>query len=157
MTRIAEAYPPAHARYLVKRDGVLFTATPCYGMHAPWWVVKTMEGEAEPVDIRPTDEWARQTEAEVSEKRLWEVLRAHGKLVAALIKIRQGREGAAQIAADALAVDIQAIRMPDSVAVENTRLREYARHKQTCDVVTQPHPHYNPCNCGLDALLSGAG
>ncbi len=35
----------------------LFTATPCYGMHEPWWVVKTMEGEAPPVPMKDEDEW----------------------------------------------------------------------------------------------------
>lgn len=54
---IRDAQPKPHRRYVVRRDGVLFTATPCYGMHAPWWVVKTMEGEADPVDMRDTDEW----------------------------------------------------------------------------------------------------
>lgn len=50
-------HPKPHARYLIRRDGVLFMATPCYGMHNPWWVVKTLEGEAPPVAILDTDEW----------------------------------------------------------------------------------------------------
>jgi hypothetical protein len=58
MTTFAEACPPAHERYVVLRNGCLFTATPCYGMHSPWWVVATMEGEAPPVPIERTDAWA---------------------------------------------------------------------------------------------------
>lgn len=50
-------HPAPHARYIVRREGVIYTATPCYGMHAPWWVIRTMQGEAEPVRIEPTDEW----------------------------------------------------------------------------------------------------
>lgn len=57
MTKIADAHPPRHAKYIVKRDGCLFTATPCYGMHNPWWVVTTMEGEAAPTYMDDTDEW----------------------------------------------------------------------------------------------------
>jgi hypothetical protein len=52
-----EIVPPPHRRYLVRRDGIVFTATPCYGLHAPWWVVKTMDGEAPPVAMRDGDEW----------------------------------------------------------------------------------------------------
>ena len=43
---VHRSYPSPHARYLVIRNGTVFTATPCYGLHDPWWVVKTMEGEA---------------------------------------------------------------------------------------------------------------
>lgn len=57
MKVVGEDLPPAHARYLVGRDGQFFTATPCYGMHSPWWVVLTMAGEAEPVPMREGDEW----------------------------------------------------------------------------------------------------
>ena len=50
-------YPPPHARYLVVRDGVTCTATPCYGMHQPWWVVRTFVEDARPVAMQPGDEW----------------------------------------------------------------------------------------------------
>lgn len=51
-------HPAPHARYLLRRNGVIFTVTPCYGMHAPWWVIKTLEGEAEPIHFADTDEWS---------------------------------------------------------------------------------------------------
>lgn len=54
---LPESYPPPHARYLLERDGVTFTATPCYGMHEPWWVVKTLTGEAEPERMQAGDKW----------------------------------------------------------------------------------------------------
>lgn len=57
MILVQEKYPPPHARYLVQRDRALFTATPCYGMHNPWWVVLTMDGEVAPVAIEKTDKW----------------------------------------------------------------------------------------------------
>jgi len=53
----SNGHPPPHAKYIVLRKGFIFTATPCYGMHEPWWVVKTMEGEADPVGMLPDDEW----------------------------------------------------------------------------------------------------
>ena len=49
--------PKPHQKYLVQRDGFVFTATPCYGMHAPWWVVMTMDGEAPPVPMKDSDKW----------------------------------------------------------------------------------------------------
>jgi hypothetical protein len=55
--KIAEAHPEPHRRYVVVRDGRVFTAKPCYGMHEPWWVVQTMEGEAPPVAMRADDCW----------------------------------------------------------------------------------------------------
>lgn len=59
---VAESHPPPHARYVVLRDGLWFTAMPCYGMHEPWWVVRTMAVsypgvEAELVAMRDTDRW----------------------------------------------------------------------------------------------------
>ena len=56
-SRVCDRHPPRHQPSVVCRDGVYFTATPCYGMHDPWWVVRTMEGEAPPVPMRPDDEW----------------------------------------------------------------------------------------------------
>lgn len=60
-TRIETGHPRAHAKYAVLRDGLVFTATPCYGMHEPWWVVRTMAqewpNETEPIDMRKDDRW----------------------------------------------------------------------------------------------------
>lgn len=55
----SEQYPKPHAKYIVRRDGILFTATPCYGMHEPWWVVRVMgeKYEADPEPMLETDEW----------------------------------------------------------------------------------------------------
>lgn len=50
-------HPAPHARYLVKRGLYFFIATPCYGMHSPWWVPMTHDKELEPIDIEPTDKW----------------------------------------------------------------------------------------------------
>ena len=58
--KISEGYPPKHKPYLVRRQGLHFTATPCYGLHEPWWVVRMMGGlnyEADPVPMHPDDEW----------------------------------------------------------------------------------------------------
>jgi len=61
---LAERHPAPHAKYLVCREGKLFTATPCYGMHTPWWVSGIMtnedggqHGEATPCRMRDSDEW----------------------------------------------------------------------------------------------------
>lgn len=60
-TEVSTQQPPPHKRYLVMRDSLYYTATPCYGMHQPWWVVKTMElppgDEAKPVPMVDTDRW----------------------------------------------------------------------------------------------------
>jgi hypothetical protein len=50
-------YPPPHNRYLLKRGDVMVTATPCYGIHEPWWVVRTLVGEAAPEPMRDGDVW----------------------------------------------------------------------------------------------------
>lgn len=57
--KLSEKYPFSHSRYVVVRDGVFFTATPCYGMHSPWWVVRVMSDryEDEPVPMLASDEW----------------------------------------------------------------------------------------------------
>jgi hypothetical protein len=57
-TVVGQIHPDPHAKYFVRRDGYIVVATPCYGMHHPWWVVKTLEGEAEPVRMADTDEWS---------------------------------------------------------------------------------------------------
>lgn len=56
---VPAAYPPPHASYLLARNGITFTATPCYGMHEPWWVVKTLTGEAAPEPMQDGDWWYR--------------------------------------------------------------------------------------------------
>lgn len=61
LKQVSDSYPPPHDMYLVVRNGKVFTATPCYGMHNPWWVVRTMPeywpNEADPVDMRDDDQW----------------------------------------------------------------------------------------------------
>lgn len=57
---VKEESPGRHKQHLVMRNGFIFTATPCYGMHPPLWVVKTMGdkncGEVEPVVMLETDQ-----------------------------------------------------------------------------------------------------
>lgn len=55
--RIADAHPAPHARYLVCRERVAFVATPCYGLHVPWWVPSGAMGELDPVGFQPEDLW----------------------------------------------------------------------------------------------------
>ena len=50
-------HPPPHAVYVVRRGGVTVTAKVCYGMHSPWWVVQTLEGDSAPVPMQDGDEW----------------------------------------------------------------------------------------------------
>jgi hypothetical protein len=57
MQQVKGEHPPPHARYLVERNGRHFVATPCYGMHSPWWVPMTPDGESEPISIEGTDKW----------------------------------------------------------------------------------------------------
>lgn len=58
-SKISEAHPKPHARYLVRREEYVFTATPCYGMHSPWWVPRSMAGgEHDPVEMKDDDEWS---------------------------------------------------------------------------------------------------
>jgi len=42
---VSETYPTPHRRYLVKRGYYHFVATPCYGMHDPWWNPMGPDGE----------------------------------------------------------------------------------------------------------------
>lgn len=73
-TKISEKMPAKHARYHVRRKldmgtsvetFVFFTATPCYGMHEPWWVPRVPSDkyatkapeETDPVTMLPDDEW----------------------------------------------------------------------------------------------------
>ena len=55
--QVAKAYPYKHMTHVVRRDGVIYTCTVCYGLHEPWWIVKTMEGEVPPIPIQSDDEW----------------------------------------------------------------------------------------------------
>lgn len=61
MPKCNEQHPPPHAKYVVKRNGNLFTATPCYFGHKSWWVVRLMPedwpNEADPVPMLDDDEW----------------------------------------------------------------------------------------------------
>jgi hypothetical protein len=70
---VSERLPKPHAKYAVIRNGLLFTATPCYGMHEPWWVVRLMPddwpNEAEPVPMRDTDLWSALPTPPASEER----------------------------------------------------------------------------------------
>lgn len=66
-TKVKDRHPPAHRKYIVKRNGFTHTCTPCYGMHHPWWVQATMMWpdsgvggvgpEVEPVPMLDDDEW----------------------------------------------------------------------------------------------------
>ena len=59
---ISQKMPEPHARYRVYRKGRsdgFFDATPCYGLHQPWWVPRngyTLQ-ESEPIAMEPTDRW----------------------------------------------------------------------------------------------------
>lgn len=61
-TRVSDAKPAPHARYFVRRDEITFTATPCYGLHNPWWVPRVpVDGtgckETDPIDMLDSDVW----------------------------------------------------------------------------------------------------
>lgn len=60
-TRAKDSHPPPHARYEVYRREVgTFVATPCYGMHQPWWVPLTADLYAPGAihfPIQPDDRW----------------------------------------------------------------------------------------------------
>lgn len=55
-TKIEDAHPP-RGRQLVRRGRYMFTASPCYGMHNPWWVPLAGEQETDPIDMLKDDEW----------------------------------------------------------------------------------------------------
>ncbi len=57
-TLVSLAAPPPHRKYIVGRNHQKFIATPCYGMHEPWWVPTTPTGESEPIKMEYTDRWA---------------------------------------------------------------------------------------------------
>jgi hypothetical protein len=46
-----------------------------------------------------------------------------------------------------------AVATRDGLAI----LKQWCSHLDKCDVVTEPHPKYNPCSCGLDAALASLG
>lgn len=59
---VAAGKPRPHSRYLVRRQVrgaiTISTATPCYGMHEPWWVQLKMDGtNADPINMQDGDEW----------------------------------------------------------------------------------------------------
>lgn len=57
LTAVSEKQPEPHCRYLVQRDQRQFVGTPCYGLHAPWWVPMGPEGEGDPVTMKDGDQW----------------------------------------------------------------------------------------------------
>ena len=61
LTENKRQHPPPHAKYLVSRDGWHFVATPCYGMHHPWWVSAICgdenRRETDPVAMLDSDKW----------------------------------------------------------------------------------------------------
>ena len=72
-TAVSEQHPAPHAKYLVRRDRWRFVATPCYGMHAPWWVPATCGDlslqESEPIGMVVTDEWVALDDLPIEEGR----------------------------------------------------------------------------------------
>lgn len=55
--KIEDCTPPRYTN-IIKRNGLIFTACPCYGMHHPWWVVRHLDGsEGPPVNMEDSDEW----------------------------------------------------------------------------------------------------
>jgi hypothetical protein len=85
--KISDQQPEPHAKYVVARDGCFFTATPCYGLHKPWWVVRTMgihNEEADPVEFREDDEWVPLADfspaALIGELQAYRILDAAGRV-----------------------------------------------------------------------------
>jgi hypothetical protein len=68
--KVSREHPLPHAKYVVLRSGKVFTATPCYGMHKPWWVVRLMPetwpNEAEPVPFEDDDLWCELSDFNVA-------------------------------------------------------------------------------------------
>lgn len=61
-TKIFDIHPPAHEIYKVFRQGIgEFHATPCYGMHSPWWVPRNgfTKTESEPIPMDDDDLWIK--------------------------------------------------------------------------------------------------
>jgi len=57
MTLVRNSAPEPHQKYVVVRDENPFIATPCYGLHLPWWVPTTPDGESRPIEMLGGDEW----------------------------------------------------------------------------------------------------
>ena len=58
---VADKMPKPHARYRVYRDDMEpFDATPCYGMHSPWWVPRNAftKEESDPISMEKADCWS---------------------------------------------------------------------------------------------------
>ena len=51
------APPPGNKYYVCRENKTYVVAMPCYGMHEPWWVVQTLNGEDQPVKMLETDLW----------------------------------------------------------------------------------------------------
>lgn len=59
-TKVADRHPLPHARYEVRREDVgRFIATPCYGLHEPWWVplIASVFAPEITIPFSETDEW----------------------------------------------------------------------------------------------------
>lgn len=56
---VKDRHPQPHSVYRVCRDGRMFDATPCYGLHNPWWVPRNgfTRQESEPIDMVDEDRW----------------------------------------------------------------------------------------------------
>lgn len=57
LTTNSDRKPEPHRRYLVLRSGRWFVATPCYGMHSPWWVPSGPLKDGDPVGMEDGDQW----------------------------------------------------------------------------------------------------
>lgn len=72
-TKAADRHPAPHARYEVRRaDLGTFVATPCYGLHAPWWVplvADVFAPGAIAFDFDDADEWRPFCAAPVAKER----------------------------------------------------------------------------------------
>ena len=59
---ISEKKPPPHERVLFQcTNGEIYHGTPCYGMHAPWWIADTSLFKGEAIVLNDTltvDQWA---------------------------------------------------------------------------------------------------
>ncbi len=56
---IRTSMPAPHARYRVYQEDKMFDATPCYGLHHPWWVPRNgyTRKESEPIPIKEDSFW----------------------------------------------------------------------------------------------------
>jgi hypothetical protein len=92
-TRVSDCHPQPHASYLVRRNKTISTATPCYGMHHPWWVFRDPTGktfELDPVSMADDDEWRSLDAAALTplpaggltgEETAWACFNEHGQVL----------------------------------------------------------------------------